>query len=167
MEEDKKIKQAQQTFVTLCEALDHRSIRYHKEEEKMWVRFGVRSDGLPVDILLRIDRQRQLVVLLSQLPFRMNRDHLTDGALAVASVNFLLADGSFDYSLKDGGIMFRLTESFQDSMLGEALFEYMIVTAVRTVNQFSDRFLMLSKGRMTLQEFIEEDHRTKNQQDKG
>ena len=83
---------------------------------------------------------------------------------------FLTKDGeiyTIGEFLKDGGIMFRLTESFQDSMLGEALFEYMIVTAVRTVNQFSDRFLMLSKGRMTLQEFIEEDHRTKNQQDKG
>ena len=167
MEDDKTVRQARVTFETMCRALDQRSIRYQKDEEKLWVRFGVRSDGLPVDILLRMDVQRQLVILLSQLPFRMSREHLTDGALAVTAANFILADGSFDYNLNDGGMMFRLTASFRDSMLGEGLFEYMMVTAVRTVDRFSDRLLMLSKGRMTLDEFIEEDRNAGSQQNKG
>ena len=43
-------------------------------------------------------------------------------------------------------IMFRMTSSSGESILGEDLFEYVILVSARTVDDYNDKFLMLSKG---------------------
>ena len=156
METEKIRERAQGCFDTLCKMLDERSFRYERDDENLCVRMGVRTDGLPLDIRFRVDTKRQLIVLLSPLPFHMNAERLADGAMAVAAINFQLADGSFDYHIKDGAVVFRVTSSFRDSVLGEKLFEYLLITAAQTVGRYSDQLLMLSKGRITLDEFMKD-----------
>jgi hypothetical protein len=66
-------------------------------------------------------------------------------------------DGCFDYDLSDGQILFRLTSSYRDSLLSEALFEYMVMVSASTIDKYNDRFFMLAKGMISLEQFIEMD----------
>ena len=104
---------------------------------------------------IRVNPRNELVSFFSKLPFNVEEDKRIDVALAICAVNYWLADGSFDYDLSDGSILFRLTSSYKESTLGEALFEYMVVVSAATVDNYNDKFFMMSKGMMTYQQFIE------------
>ncbi len=148
---------ARQVFDTLIRMLDHLDWNYEKDEEKLVVTSGVASDDFPVEFIVTVRPQQQVVQFLSRLPFRMPEDKRVDGAIAVCVANYGLIDGSFDYDVTDGEILYRLTSSYRESTLGEELFEYMIVCASSTVDKYNDKFFMIAKDMMTVQQFIEQD----------
>ena len=73
-----------------------------------------------------------------------------------------MINGSFDYDLNDGEIRFRLVTSFRESTLSEELFMYMVLVTAKTVDDYNDKFLMVSKGMMSIQQFIEWERQRKN-----
>lgn len=162
MSEEQNIKQAQDTFTTLCKMLDKKEWHYEKDEEKLVIQSGVRGDDLPIQFIIRINPRNEIVSYISWMPFKIAEEKRIDGAIAVCVANYGLVDGSFDYDISDGEIMFRLTSSYRQSVLGEDLFEYMIMCASSTVDEYNDKFLMISKGAMTIQQFIEMENQKKN-----
>lgn len=145
---------AQQVYQTLCNTLDARGWKYGKEEEKLLVHFGVRGEDIPMNFVIVVDADRQLVRLMSPLPFKMCEEKRMEGAIATCVVNYGMADGSFDYDLSDGKIVFRMTVSFRESQLGEGLFQYMIDCSCAMADKYNDRLLALDKGLMSLSDFI-------------
>ena len=77
-----------------------------------------------------------------------------EGAIATCAASFGMADGSFDYDLSDGTIVFRMTASFRESLIGEGLFQYMISCSCAMVDKYNDQFLALDKGIMSITDFI-------------
>lgn len=115
---------AKETFDALCQMLDDRNWHYEKIEEKLKIKSGIKGDDLPIDFVMRVNPRNQIVSFLSWLPFKVEESKRIDVALATCVANYGLADGSFDFDLSDGEILFRLTSSFRDSALGDDLFEY-------------------------------------------
>lgn len=152
---DDKKALALNTYNTLCDALDARNWRYSKNEEKLAVSFGVNGDDLPMEFVIIVDEKRQLVRLMSMLPFKMPEDKRLDGAIATMVASFGMVDGSFDHNLEDGTIMFRMTASFRESKLGQGLFAYLIDCSCAMIDRYNDKFFAISKGMMTIQEFLE------------
>ena len=151
------MKKAVEVYDTLCSMLDNIGWKYDKVEEKLMVKSGVKGDDLPIDFLVVVKPRNQVVQFISSMPFNMPEDKRVEGALAICTANYGLVDGSFDYDLSDGQIVFRLTSSYRDSLLSEALFEYMIMVSASTIDKYNDRFFMLAKGMITLEQFIEMD----------
>lgn len=104
---------------------------------------------------MRVNPRNELVSFISLLPFKAEESKRIDMALAICVANYGLKDGSFDYDLSDGTILFRLTSSYRDSILSEKLFEYMLLVAASTVDNYNDKFFMISKGMLPVQQFIE------------
>jgi len=144
-----------EVFNTLCNAIEKREWKYEKESEKLTVHFGVSGEDIPMQFILIVDEDRQLIRLMSPLPFNMSEEKRVEGAIATCVASFSLADGNFDYDFTDGSIFFRLTASFRGSLIGENLLQYMISAACTIVDEYNDRFLMLDKGLMTIEKFIE------------
>lgn len=157
MAEAKNMKKAQEVYATIIRMLDTRDWKYSKHEEDLLIKSVLRGEDLPVEFILVVNPRNQVVQFISRLPFDIPEDKRVDGAIAVCTANYGLIDGSFDYDLRDGEIRYRLTCSYRDSQLSEDLFEYMIMAAAFTVDNYNDRFFMLAKGRMTVQQFIEQD----------
>lgn len=157
MAEAKNMKKAQEVYATIIRMLDTRDWKYSKHEEDLLIKSVLRGEDLPVEFILVVNPRNQVVQFISRLPFDIPEDKRVDGAIAVCTANYGLIDGSFDYDLRDGEIRYRLTCSYRDSQLSEDLFEYMIMAAASTVDNYNDRFFMLAKGRMTVQQFIEQD----------
>lgn len=142
-------------FTTLCDVMERRGWKYEKDEKDLTVHFIVSGDDIPMQFILVIDAERQLIRLMSPLPFKMSEDKRIDGAIATCAASFGLADGSFDYDLTEGRIIFRMTASFRESLIGEELFHYMIECSCVTVDEYNDKFLAIDKGLLSVSDFIE------------
>ena len=154
MSDENKIALAKQVYQTLCNAIESREWTYEKEEDDLVVFFGVSGDDIPMKFILIVDAVRQLIRLLSPLPFKMSESKRIDGSIAACAASFGLADGSFDYDLADGSIVFRMTASFRESIIGEGLLQYMISVSCSTVDKYNDKFLALDKGIISIADFI-------------
>ena len=82
MADEKKMELAKQVYQTMCDAIDRRNWRYGKDEEKLLVHFGVNGDDIPMQFILIVDADRQLIRVMSQLPFKMSEDKRMEGAIA-------------------------------------------------------------------------------------
>ena len=154
MVDEKKMELAKQVYQTLCEAIERREWNFGKDEEKLLVHFGVSGDDIPMKFILIVDAERQLIRLMSPMPFKMSESKRMEGAIATCAASFGMADGSFDYDLSDGTIVFRMTASFRESIIGEGLFQYMISCSCAMVDKYNDQFFALDKGIMSITDFI-------------
>lgn len=78
---------------------------------------GVQGDDLPMQFILIVDGERQLIRLLSPMPYAMSEDKRIGGALATCAASYSMPDGSFDYDLSDGSIIFRMTAFLEKALL--------------------------------------------------
>ncbi len=148
---------AQQVYGKLIAALETRKWTYSREDEKLLVRFTVYGDDLPMNMVMAVDAERQLIRLLSLLPFSMSENKRMEGAVATCVASFGLTDGSFDYNIEDGSIAFRQTCAFHDSDISEDLLHYMISWACGVIDKYNDQFFAIEKGYLSLEEFIAAD----------
>ena len=153
MADEGKLAHAQTTFATLCQVLDDHEWHYEKDENALSIKCGAQGEDLPIHITITVDADRQFVLLLSRLPFVISEDKRRDIAVAVSFVNNELVDGSFDYDIRSGNMFFRMTKSFLESRLGKDAFTYMLFCSAQTIDEYNDKFLMLSKGYMSLEQF--------------
>lgn len=154
MANEKEFRQAKIAFATLCDMLDSHEWKYDRDDEQLVIKCGANGDDLPIDIRIKVDPDRQLVSLYSHLPFSVPEEERVMAAVAVSAANLNMVDGNFDYNIASGAILFRLTSSFRESLVSKDMFEYMLFVSCSTVDNYNDKFLMLIKHAMTLEDFI-------------
>lgn len=155
MNEDAKKKMGQNVYETICKMFDDMGYRYERHDDDHVITCTVRGDDLPMDIIFAVRDERQIVQLISPMPFKVPEDKCIDVVLAITLVNDMLVDGSFDFDMSKGRVAFRLTASYIESILGKELFEYMLMVSATTVDEYNDKFLMLAKGMMNFEQFLE------------
>ena len=146
--------QAQQVYAYMCDCLDRMDWNYSKEPDSLLVRFNVNGEDLAMRFLMYVDAERQLIRLLSHLPYHICEEKRVDCAVAISVANFGMVDGCFDYDVTDGQIVFRMTQSFLDCTIGEDFFVYMIGCASGTVDRYNDKFYAINKGLLSLTDFV-------------
>ena len=155
MADNMELMYARSTYHTLCKTLDNMNLRYDRTDDELKVLLGFKGDAFDLQFLVLIDADRQLIRIISLLPFNMNEDKIVEGSIAVAGINYLLADGSFDIDLTEGHVMFKMVSTFRDSIIGEDLIEYMVSIAYSTVNKYCGRLASLNDGIFDLDYFLE------------
>ena len=154
MAEQKEIKEAKVVYDSLCDMLDEKGIRFEKDVEEMSIHLVMRGEDLPVEIFVVVDADRKLIRAFSPMPFAFSAPKRVEGAIATCQANYRLVDGSFDYNVKDGRIIFRLTSSYRQSLISKELLTYMIACLCYTVDDYNDKFLMIDRGQLSLEDFI-------------
>ena len=147
---------AREVYETLCAALDEHNWHYTKDESMLLVRFTVTGEDLPIAIIMVVDQKRQLVRLLTRLPFTIGEERRMDLAVATCAVTDRLVNGSFDFDILKGTITFRMTASYRESVLGKGLFTYMMDASCATVDDYNDKFLAINKGYLALDDFLKD-----------
>lgn len=155
MAEESNLKQAKVAYKSLCEMLDDNKWHYTKDEAKLRISCNAQGEDLPMSIRINIDVERQLVVLLSEMPFAVPEDRRTSMAIAVSVANYGIVDGNFDYDYTDGTILYRMTSSFMDSLVGKEMFNYMLMCACYTIDAYNDKFFMVAKKNMSFDEIVD------------
>lgn len=153
MTDKTKIKNAKKVYDALCGSLDKKNFHYIKHDEDTAIIYNIQGDDIPMEFVIQIDAERSLIRLLSRIPATFPEERRMDGAIAASQINFRLNTGGFDYDYKTGKVAFRLVSSYLDSTISTELFEFMIAVSSYTVDEYNDKFLMLSKGLISLTEF--------------
>ena len=147
---------AKEVYNSIISMLDGINWSYERDDAKLVIKSGVKGDDFPIEFIVVVNAKNEVVQFLSELPFSTAEDKRIDMAIAVNVVNWNICDGSFDYNVSDGRIVFRMTSSYRNSFLIKDMFEYLIMVASSTVDSYNDKFFMLSKGMITIQQFIEQ-----------
>ena len=137
--------------------LQDNKFRFDERPEELIISLTVHGDDLPQPTIIRVMDDRDLVQVLSPIPSKIPEDKRIDAAVAVSVANYGIVNGSFDYDMSDGEIRFRVTQSYKDMELSEECVRYILSIAFHTTDKYNDRFFMLGKGMMTLEQFIEKD----------
>ena len=157
MADEKNLKLAKSVYNSLCEMLDEKNVRYDKQQDDLIISFITGGDDIPMQFLVKVDAERELIRVLSPIPVTFGEEKRVEGAIATCHATYTLADGSFDYDFQTGKVLFRLTSSYMDSLISKNLFEYMIIIAIHTVDKYNDKFFMLAKGQMSIEEFCKQE----------
>ena len=152
------MEKAKEIYDALVNMLDTRDWKYEKFEEDLVIKSGIKGEDLPIEFIMAVKPGNQVIQLLSRLPFQIPEEKRVDAAIAICVVNNRLVDGSFDYDISSGDIVFRLTSSYRESVLGADLFEYMILVSAGTIDDYNDKFFMLAKDMISVQQFIQKEN---------
>ena len=155
MDDEKKTARAVDIYSRLCKMLDERGWGYTSSDEELVIDFTVWGDDLDMRLKIFVIAERQLIRLLSPLPFHIKPDNSVNMSAAVVYVNSILGDGSFNYDVESGLIVYRMTASFLDSDIGEGLLQYMVDCSTNTVDKYNDRLFAVSLGYLSLTDFLE------------
>lgn len=140
-------------YEMLCSALDAREWRYNRIDEKNAVFYGVNTEDLPMEFTIAVEGES--VRLFSALTTKFDEDKRMDGCIATNFANSKLADGCFDFDLSNGSILFRMNHSLRGGCIpNNDFFYYIIDFASFAVDEYNDRFLALSKGYVSIQDFL-------------
>lgn len=154
MDERKKMEQAKAAYETLCQTLDSHQWKYNKIEGELAISCGVQGEDLLMDIKVKVDADKMIVLLISHLPVVVPENKRLDVAIAVSVINDELVHGCFDYDVTSGHIFFRMTNSFMESKMSEAMFTYMLYCSSETIDEYNDKLLMLAKGMLSMEQFL-------------
>ena len=144
----------QKVYDEIRKILDGIDWKYEGRDDKLIISSAIKSDDLPIEFLIVVNDEKEVVQYISKLPFCMPENKRVDGAVAVAVANYGMINGSFDYDINDGEIRFRLTQSYIDGVPGADFIRYMIGVSSNTVDAYNDKFFMLAKNMMTISDFI-------------
>ncbi|MBQ8162384.1 MAG: YbjN domain-containing protein [Clostridia bacterium] len=146
-----------EAFTTVKDFLDERKIHYSADEENLVVKMDIQGDDLPLRIILRVLEDRKVVQALAPLAFRVPEDRRMECAVAVHYANYGMVNGAFDMDMRDGEIRFRATHGYRDTEMSLKQVEYLFNTVLFTADRYHSRLFFLSRGKSTLEEFIEEE----------
>ncbi len=155
-----RIENKEKNAKILLSMLENRRLKYVVEEEtdaRTHIRIHFKGEDLPMTLHIILRTDKQIVSVLSAIPFRIAEEHLQTAAVAVAAANHGLIDGPYDLNYINGNIVFRLTSCFLGSVLSEQLFSYLMFVSAETIDRYNDRFLALNNGEMTLDQFLTAD----------
>ena len=145
-------------YRTLISMMNNQGLKYTSFDDNLRVELGFNTDDLDVELICIIDEERELVRILSFLPFKFPEDKRVDGAIAATVANHGMVNGSFDFDISDGEMLFKCVNSYKNGGFNEDIAYYMISVAVSTVDDYNDRFFGIAKGMISFQDFIEKEN---------
>ena len=146
---------AVQVYELFKENLTEHHIKFETDDEHLVLKMIVHGEDLPQPTFIQVDDERSVVQILSPIPSRIPDDKRMDAAVAVAIANYGMINGSFDLDMSDGEIRFRVTQSYADMELSQECISYLIGIVFFTTDKYNDKFFMLGKGMISIEQFIE------------
>ncbi len=144
----------QSVYDNLCSYMDENGLTYKKNDENTEILFGMNGDDIPMTFTVKVDEDKEIIKVCSLLPVVFMEDKRVDGALVTCCANYKLSKGGFQYDLNDGTVMFLMTNAYMGSLLSKSIFEYIIGFAVSVVDNYNDKFFLVAKGKMSVEEFL-------------
>mgnify|MGYP005775157367 FL=1 len=154
MDESKKYEKALNVYNVLLATLDDMKWKYEKNDKELTVTYTVTGEDIPMTFYMIVDPGLQAVRCFSFLPVTFPEDRRVDGVIASCAAGCGLYEGKFFSRLEDGRIVFNSASSFMGCEVNGHWFAAMMGLAHQMVDEQNDRFLMLSKGMITLQDFM-------------
>lgn len=145
----------QKNYKILCDYFDKREFHYKKFEEDLVITATFGGDDLPMEMVISINEDPNIISMTSQMPFTVKEDRRVDMAIAVVAANFGRSNGDFDLNLNDGKIFFKNSNFLLNSDLSEDLLDIMFAISLHTIDEYNDKFLALATDMITVKDYME------------
>ena len=149
---------AKRAYATVIAMMDSENLKYSRDDANLRIELGFNTDDLDIQMKFFVDTDRDLVRILSFLPFKFPEDKRVEGAVATCVANHGMVNGSFDYDFSDGELLFKCVDSYRGGTFTQETAKYMMNVALGMVDKYNDRFFALAKGMMTLSDFVEKEN---------
>ena len=137
--------------------LQANNFKFDTRDSELSIILTVHGEDLPQPTIIHVFDDRNVVQIVSPIPARIPEDKRPEAAVAVAVANYGMINGSFDLDMSDGEIRFRMAQNFAETGMSEESVHYMCAITFLTTDKYNDRFFMLGKGLMSLEQFIEKE----------
>lgn len=139
----------------LMDELDKNEFKYSFDKERMVLESNLTSEGTSVRIKVMFQSDGAVVYFIVPFPFNIKEERRAEAAVATCMVNYKLLLGSFSYDFGDGELHYEYSQIVENSVIaGEDLFN-VFITCLRAALRYYDKFYMLSKGMIELNEFFD------------
>ena len=152
-----RMAEGRMVFEQLIEHLHKIKLNFAHEtlEDRYLIKFNMSGDDLPMRFFLYVNPEHQLLTLHSPLPVTFAKDKIATACVALCATNYRLTDGDFQIDIRDGEVLFNMSNSYADSLISDEVFNYMLGMSINIVDEFNDKLLMLSKGLIDLDTLLE------------
>lgn len=138
--------------------LDEKDFHYEADDDRLVLKLIVHGEDLPQPTFIEVDDDRELMSVLSPIPSRIPEERRVDAAVAVSVANYGMITGGFDLDMSDGEIRFRVSQTFRGMEMSDEAIGYTLAITFITTDKYNDKFFMLGKGLMSLEQFIEQEN---------
>lgn len=115
-------------------------------EDRFVIRFNMNGDDIPMRFFIYVNPKHQLLTLHSPMPVTFPQDKIDLGCKAVCAINYRLTDGDFQIDIRDGEVLYNMSNCYAGSLISTEVFNYMLGMSINIVDEYNDKLLMLSKG---------------------
>ncbi len=155
MADENKMKQARMAYDTFCDMLDNEKWTYKRDDENLSLDMSVKGDDLSFKLDVKVDSERSVLSILSYFDTTVkSEDAKVNMGVAISAVNNSMVNGVFDYNFVSGKILFRLVNSYMDSIISKEVYKYMLYVTCSTIDQYNDKLVLLASGSLSLEEFL-------------
>jgi len=154
MSEEKKQQAADDMYEKLCSVFKANDWHGNKNENERTIEFSFQEDELLVLISGKIDADKEYITFISPIPFVVEEEKKLEVAVAVTEVNSHLLRGNFYFNIDKGLLYFHLSSCYAGSNISEEAIKYLILCVEKTVSDFNRKFLLLSKGLITVDDIM-------------
>lgn len=159
MDDERKNQISRSVYETLCAVLEREELRFDRYDDEM--RTSLRFSGgenLPLRVVISVRPRTMVIKYKVFLEFSVPENKRVEMATAVCVASYGLQIGAFEFDISDGELGYRLAMPFGEKPVDEDQIIRMLWMATGTTNGYSDKMFMLSKGLMTLSDFIEKEN---------
>ena len=150
-----KMERAEQVYQQFKAHLDLHEFNYTPHDDDLVITLTAQGDDFPIPVVIHVLGEREVVRLSSPIPSNFPEDKRIDAAVAIATINYQLLNGSFILDMDDGSVVFRICQSFHDNDISDEQMRYLMSVMFMMTDEYNDSLFMLAKGLMSLEQFIE------------
>lgn len=135
-------------FQSLVQHLHNIKLNFEEKEleDRFMVKFNMSGDDIPMRYFIYVNPAHQIITLHSPMPVTFPADKIDLACKAICAINYRLSDGDFQIDIRDGEVLFNMSNCYAGSLISSDVFNYMLGMSINIVDEFNDKLLMLSKG---------------------
>lgn len=141
-------------YSELCAMLDKEEFTYTKDEERLAVELIMRTDDIDLQVKCSIWKSTSVAVLTADLGFNVPDDKVSQVLEAIARINEVTVNGSFEYLFRSQRIRFSITQMGVESLIGAPTLEHLFYVMLSTADDYNEKLFMITQGKYSMQELI-------------
>ena len=144
--EQEKYLQCKKVYEDFCKYLDQKGIIYEGHLDELRLKYVMKGTGLDLNMIVYVNTDFCTLNFLSLLPFSVKQEYAEELSSSLTKINYTLQFGCFAYDLTRQSVSYKICTPFEDSLIGNGLFDVLFHISLSTVQDYSDKLYLISHG---------------------
>lgn len=143
-----------EVYELIKEVLTGYEFAYEENDEKDIISISLVGNDLSIPVLFGIDTYLNSIKLISNVPFSINKEKITDLIIACNVINETIPCGKFFASLATNSLIYKNDLIFEDSIVSEKAIQTLVNLSLDIIDTYNEKLFGLNCGIIDLQGFL-------------